>query len=173
MAYTFPWRPRLEASVNAATPLVHDGKVFLTVSYSTGAVLLAPTGNEMEEVWASDKSLSCHYNTPVRVGDYLYGVHGRQEGGNAELRCVEWTTGKVAWAVPRFGIASVMAVDGGLLAVTETGALVRFAADPAGFKEAGRATVLAGPVRAAPAVAGGKLFARDGAKLMCVNLAKR
>ena len=168
--YTFPWRPRLDASVNGATPLVWNGDIFLTVSYSTGAVLLRPKGNEVEEVWANDKSLSCHYNTPVRVGDYLYGVDGRQEGGGAKLRCVEWKTGAVKWSVDRFGVASVLAVDGGLLALTEAGELVRFDASPAAYKERARAAILGNPTRAMPALADGRLFARDGSKLVCVKL---
>src|SRR5204863_1915772 len=129
VAYSYPWRSRLDASVNAATPLVYKGDIFLTASYGTGAVLLRPKGAELEEVWTNDRSLSCHYNTPVRVGDYLYGVHGRQEG-RAELRCVEWKTGAVKWTVPRFGVACLVAVDGGLLALTEGGELVPFDASP-------------------------------------------
>src|SRR4029078_7434458 len=101
VAYSYPWRSRLDASVNAATPLVHKGDVFLTASYGTGAVLLRPQGGGPEEGCANARSLSCHYNTPVRVGDYLYGVHGRQEGGAAMLRCVEWHTGTVTRSVPR------------------------------------------------------------------------
>jgi outer membrane protein assembly factor BamB len=167
--FTFPWRPRIDASVNAATPLVWKDEIFLTVSYNTGAVLLRVKGDELEEVWSNDRSLSCHYNTPVRVGDYLYGVHGRQEGV-AQLRCVEWKTGAMKWTVPRFGTATLIAVDGGLLALTEGGELVRFDAAPDAFKERGRAKVLGTPTRAAPALAGGRLFARDGSKLVCVKL---
>lgn len=167
--FTFPWRPPIDASVNAATPLVWKDEIFLTVSYNTGAVLLRAKGDELEEVWKGDRSLSCHYNTPVRVGGYLYGVHGRQEG-RAELRCVEWKTGAVKWTVPRFGVACLIAVDGGLLALTEDGELVWFDASPDGFKERGRAKVLGSPVRAAPALAAGRLFARDGSKLVCVEL---
>jgi outer membrane protein assembly factor BamB len=166
---TFPWRPRIDASVNAATPLVWKDEIFLTVSYNTGAVLLRAKGDELDEVWSNDRSLSCHYNTPVRVGDYLYGVHGRQEGV-AQLRCVEWKTGAVKWTVPRFGTATLIAVDGGLLALTEGGELVWFDASPGGFKEHGRAKVLGSPTRAAPALADGRLFARDGGKLVCVRL---
>ncbi|MBY0513880.1 MAG: PQQ-like beta-propeller repeat protein, partial [Gemmataceae bacterium] len=168
--YTHPWRPRLNESVNAATPLAWNGEVFLTVSYSAGGVLLRAKGGELEEVWANDRSLSCHYNTPVRVGEYLYGVHGRQEGGGARLRCVAWKTGEVKWNVDRFGVASLVAVDGGLLALTEAGELVRFDASPAAYTERGRAAVLGGPTRAAPALSGGRLFARDGKRLVCVAL---
>jgi len=167
--FTFPWRPRIDASVNAATPLVWKDEIFLTVSYNTGAVLLRAKGDELEEVWSNDRSLSCHYNTPVRVGDYLYGVHGRQEGV-AQLRCVEWKTGTVKWTVPRFGTATLIAVDGGLLALTEGGELIRFDASPDAYKERARAKVLTSPTRAAPALAAGRLFARDGSKLVCVKL---
>ncbi|HJZ55543.1 MAG TPA: PQQ-binding-like beta-propeller repeat protein [Gemmataceae bacterium] len=168
--FTHPWRPRLNESVNAATPLVWKDEIFLSVSYSTGGILLRAKGDALEEVWSNDRSLSCHYNTPVRVGEYLYGVHGRQEGGGAKLRCVEWKTGAVKWSVDRFGVASLLAVDGGLLALTEAGELIRFDASPDAFRERGRAAILGSPTRAAPALADGRLFARDGGKLVCVKL---
>jgi outer membrane protein assembly factor BamB len=170
--FDFPWRPRLNASVNAATPLVWNDEVFITVSYSTGAVLLTAKGREPVEVWSSDKSLSCQYNTPVRVGDYLYGVHGRSDVGNAILRCVEWKTGTVKWSEPNFGVASLLAVDGGLLALTEAGDLVRFDASPEGYRQRSRAAILGKPTRAAPALSGGRFYARDGSKLICINLRK-
>jgi outer membrane protein assembly factor BamB len=168
--YTHPWRPRLEASVNAATPLVWNGDIFLTVSYGAGAVLLRPRGTELDEVWANDKSLSCQYNTPVRVGDFLYGAHGRVDAKAVDLRCVEWKTGTVKWSVPKFGAVTLIAVDGGLLGLTEGGDLVRFDASPDAFKERARAAILGSPTRAVPALADGRLFARDGSKLVCVKL---
>ncbi len=168
--YAHPFRPRLNESVNAATPLVYKDEIFLTVSYSTGAILLKAKGDEAEEVWANDRSLSCQYNTPVRVGEHLYGVHGRQEGGGAKLRCIEWKTGNVKWSVDRFGVASILAVDGGLLALTESGELVRFDANTDAYNERARASILGSPTRALPALADGRLFARDGRKLVCVKL---
>jgi outer membrane protein assembly factor BamB len=170
--YQFPWRPRIDASVNAATPLVWKDEIFLTVSYATGGVLLKVKGGEVDDVWSNDKSLSSQYNTPVRVGDYLYGLHGRSDVGTAQLRCVEWKTGNVKWSEAKFGVAALIAVDNGLLALTETGELVRFDASPDGYKERARAAILTKPTRAAPALADGRLYARDGAKLVCVNLAK-
>lgn len=168
--YDFAWKPRIEASVQAATPLVWKDEIFLTVSYATGAVLLRAKKGELEEVWSNDKSLSSQYNTPVRVGDYLYGTHGRSDVGTAALRCVEWKTGAVKWSESNFGVASVIAVDGGILALTEGGDLVRFDASPEGYKERTRAAILTKPTRAAPALADGRLFARDGRQLVCVGL---
>ena len=156
--------------MNAATPLVWKDEIFLTVSYGTGAVLLRPKGDELEEVWANDKSMSCQYNTPVRVGDYLYGVARPRRGRQGDLRCVEWKTGAVKWSMPKFGATSLIAVDGGLLGVVETGDLVRFEASPEAYKVKARATILGSPTRAAPALADGRLFIRDGKTLACVKL---
>lgn len=168
--YSHPWRPRINESVNAATPLVWKDDIFITVSYSTGGAMLKAKGGELTEVWVNDKSLSCQYNTPVRVGDHLYGLHGRSDVGTAQLRCVEWKTGAVKWSEARFGVAVLVAVDGGLLALTESGDLVRFDASPDGYKERARFKLLGDKTRAAPALSDGRLYARDGNKLVCVKL---
>ena len=168
--YTHPWRPRLNESVNAATPLVWKNDIFITVSYGTGAALLRPKGDQLDELWANDKSMSCQFNTPVRVGDYLYGAHGRVDARNVDLRCVEWKTGTVKWSQPKFGSTTLIAVDGGLVGLVENGDLVRFEASPEGYKAKARATILGSPTRAAPALADGRLFARDAKVLVCVKL---
>jgi len=170
--FTHPWRARLDASVNAASPVVRKDEVLLTTSYGTGAILLKPNGKELDEIWSNDTALSCHFNTPVLVGDYLYGVHGRAEGGAAKLRCVEWKTGTVKWSVDQFGCAGLIAVDGAMLAVTESGELVRFATDATAYKELARGKIVDGTVRAMPALADGKLYVRNEKKLACLNLKK-
>ena len=76
-----PFRARIQASVNAATPLVSGNQIFLTASYNTGAILLEAANDDWKEIWKNDSSLSCHYNTPVKVGEFLFGVDGRQEAG--------------------------------------------------------------------------------------------
>jgi hypothetical protein len=50
-------------------------------------VLLKLAGKEPEEVWSNDKSLSSQYTTPVRVGDFLYGTHGRADTGAGTTSC--------------------------------------------------------------------------------------
>jgi hypothetical protein len=64
-------------------------------------------------------------------------------------------------------------VDGGLLAVTEGGELVRFDADPAKYVERGRVKILNSVTRAAPALAEGRLFVRDSDRLVCLNLRRK
>jgi outer membrane protein assembly factor BamB len=165
------WRARIEASVNAATPLVIDGHVFASASYNTGAGLFKVNKDGLEVVWANDKTLSAHYNTPVRQGDYLYGIEGRQEQ-SPELRCVEWKTGKVRWSKENFGCASMVLADGKLIALTEEGDLVLAEATPEAYREKGRAALLTGPCRAEIALANARLSARDARKVYCWNLKK-
>jgi outer membrane protein assembly factor BamB len=169
--YEKRWRSRMDASVNAATPLVLGDRIFLTSSYDTGALLVKASKDKVEELWKGDDILSCHFGTPVHVDGYLYGFDGRQEGGT-ELRCVELKSGKVMWKQEGFGCGSIIAAQGMLLILSEGGDLVLAEATSAGYREKARATVLGKPCRAAPALSDGKLYARDGGKLVCWNLKK-
>jgi outer membrane protein assembly factor BamB len=170
--YSKHWRSRMDASVNAATPLVVDGQIFLTACYGTGAVLLQPKKDGLDEVWKSNEVLSCHYGTPVYHDGYLYGFDGRQEE-TARLRCVELKSGKVQWTAEGFGCGSMIVADGKLIILTEDGDLVLAKATPEKYQELARAAVLTNrPCRAPIALADGKLYGRDGHKLMCWDLKK-
>jgi outer membrane protein assembly factor BamB len=165
------WRSRNQASVNAATPLVVNDQVFVSSSYQTGAVVWKIRPDGATPLWKGDDVLSNHYNTSVYRDGFLYGIEGRQEYG-AHLRCVEWATGKVRWTKERFGCATLALVEGTLLGLTENGDLVAFAASPESYRELARAKVLNGPIRAAFAISGGRLYARDGKELVALNLKK-
>src|SRR5262249_37483199 len=103
---------------------------------------------------------------------YLYGIDGRQEQG-ARLRCVELRTGKVQWEKERFGCASLILADGRLIALTEDGELVLIEPTPEGYREKSRAAVLtATRCRAEVALDEGRLYGRDGKKLVCWNVRK-
>ena len=63
--------------------------------------------------------------------------------------------------------------DGQIIALTEDGDLVLIEATPEGYKEKARAAVLkATPCRAEIALADGRLYGRDGKKLVCWNVKK-
>ena len=170
--YSKHWRSRMDASVNAATPVVVDDQIFLTACYGTGAVLLRVKKDGLEEVWKGDDVLSCHYGTPVYQDGYLYGFDGRQEDG-ARLRCVEMKSGKVKWTSEGFGCGSMIVAGGKLIILTENGDLMLAKVNAEKYEELARATVLANrPVRAPIALADGKLYGRDGRKLVCWDLKK-
>jgi outer membrane protein assembly factor BamB len=163
------WRSRMDASVNAATPVVVGDQLFFTACYNTGAILVRVKKDGLEELWHNDTSLSCHFSTPVYHDGYLYGFHGRQESGT-EMRCVELKTGAVRWSKEGFGCGAMLVADGRLIVLSEGGDLVLAGCDPKQYDEKARASILTGPCRAHPALAEGRLYARDGKRLVCWNL---
>jgi outer membrane protein assembly factor BamB len=169
--FEFPWRARIQASVNAATPLVIDDQVFISASYATGAALLQIEGNVPKKLWSSDDVLSNHYATSVVRGGYLYGYHGRQEHGPT-LRCVELKSGKVAWNVEQFRAGTVTLAGDYLFLLKEDGELVLASASPQQFRPVARARLLPATVRSYPALSQGLLYARNENTLVCVDLRK-
>ena len=167
--HSLRWRARSHASVNAAMPLVIGNRVFLSSSYRTGATLLDLGGDRLEQLWFSDDALSNHYATSVHKDGYLYGFHGRQEYGQV-LRSVELATGKVQWEQRGFRAGTVTLAGDRLLILVENGELVVAEASPKGFHSLARAKVLDGTVRAYPALAQGRLYARNVSRLVCVDL---
>lgn len=167
--YARPWRSRMNASVNAATPLFVDGQLFLSASYGTGAILLRVGKDRADEVWKGDGIMSNHYATCVYQDGCLYGFDGRQEQ-RARLRCIDWQTGRVCWTQEGFGCGWIILAQGRLYILSEDGDLVVVEATPEGYRERARARVLGRPCRAPIALASGRLYARDRGRLACWDL---
>jgi outer membrane protein assembly factor BamB len=168
LRFTFRWRSRSQASVNAAAPLVIGDLVFLSASYETGATVLRVEGDKVKQVWASDDAISNHYATSVYRDGYLYGYHGRQELGQS-LRSIELKTGKVQWNVDGFGAGTVTLAGDNLVLLRESGELVIAPASPKAFQPASKVQILPATVRAYPALADGRLYARNERTLMCLE----
>jgi hypothetical protein len=88
-------------------------------------VLLRVKPGEARVVWSDaekrrDKSMQTHWNTPIHHEGYLYASSGRHTE-NAELRCVELTTGKVMWSEPNLTRSSLLYVDGHFVCLGEDG----------------------------------------------------
>ncbi len=168
-AVDFPWRSRMNASVNAATPLVIDNFIFLSSSYGTGAILLQWNDGRVKKVWAGDDILSNHYASAVYHDGYLYGFDGRQESGPS-LTCVEFKTGKPQWRQDGFGAGTITVAGNHLLILKENGELLLADASPKKFEITGRTQILGTTARAYPAISDKKIFARDKSQLVCVSL---
>jgi outer membrane protein assembly factor BamB len=167
--FEFPWRARMSASVNAATPLVVGDRVFVSASYRTGAALLRVSGEQYELVWSSRDTLSNHYATSVVKEGHIYGFDGRQEHG-PQLSAITLEQGKAVWTHTGLGAGTLMLVKDGLLILTEDGKLVLADASPKEYKERARATLLPGVVRAYPALSNGLFYARNESTLVCVDV---
>jgi outer membrane protein assembly factor BamB len=169
LTMSFPWRSAMNASVNAAVPLVVNSVVFLSASYGVGAVVLDLSGKNPKKVWSGDDILSNHYASSVHHKGFLYGFDGRQEQG-PRLRCVELATGKVNWTKENLGAGTVTLAHEQLVVLTEKGELIVADATPKTFSPKVRTQVLPNEVRAYPALANGCLYARSKAKFVCLRL---
>ncbi len=175
--FHFPWRAKIEQSVNAANPVVVGDQVLLSECYGPGATLLRIKGNQCETLWSDadserqDKRLQCHWNTPIHVNGYVYGCSGRHTE-QAEIRCLEWATGKVMWRKKGFSRSSLLYVDGHFVALTEDGILLLFKPNPEKYEEVSRWVIddLAYPCWAAPVLSHGLLYLRGKGRLLCVEL---
>lgn len=147
-------------TVNAATPLINGNQLFLTASYGIGCRMLDMSINPPKDLWASRDVISSQYATPVRVGDFLYAIDGREDMGDAGLVCVRWVDGKEMWRKPSFGTAHLIAVGDRVLAQTTDGRIELFAASPEAFRQLAVAELPEGSYRSLPALAGGVLFCR-------------
>lgn len=157
--FEFPFGQR-GPTVNAASPLTFDKYLFLTASYGIGAQLWELRQGQPVQVWANDETLSSQFTTPVHHAGYLYGTHGREDIGTAELRCVAAATGKVQWSRPDFGVAHTILAGDKLLILTTAGRLVLAPTSASGFEPLATAQLVEGVTRALPALAGGRLYFR-------------
>jgi outer membrane protein assembly factor BamB len=131
--FHFPFRAKKLESVNASNPVVVEDTVFITESYGPGSAVLRVAPGEFEVVRQDPnprvQSMSAHFMTPIHHRGYLYGSHG-QGSGEAELRAVEFATGKVAWSTPGLGRVTLLYADGHLVVYTERGRVLLVEATP-------------------------------------------
>jgi outer membrane protein assembly factor BamB len=175
--FHFPWRAKDLESVNAANPVVIGDKVLLTECYGPGAVFLDLKGGKPKAVWSDaekdrfDKSLQCHWNTPIHVDGFVYGSSGRHTE-DAELRCVELKTGDVKWEKKRTTRCTLMHVDGHFVSLSEYGILSLIKVNPQKYEEVSKYEVpeLLYPCWAPPVLSNGILYLRGKGKLVALEL---
>jgi outer membrane protein assembly factor BamB len=188
--FHYPWRDRGLESVNASMPVVRGDEVFISETYGPGSSLLKVAPGRHEVVWKDDdrrrgKAMQTHWNTPIEVDGFLYGSSGRHTE-NAELRCIEWPTGKVRWSRPGMSRCSLTYIHGHFLCLGEFGQLWLVKANPDQYEEVAaidygdpslgdKLLGKPGPVLkpytwAAPIVAHGLLYLRGEGRLVCLEL---
>ncbi len=171
--FRFPFGAR-GPTVNAASPLVFDDRLFVSAAYGVGGHLAKLTRNSAVQVWANDTTMSSQYSTCVHHDGHLYGTHGREDFANGELRCIEANTGQVKWTAPGFGVAHTILVGDHLLLWTNQGRLVLAPASPVGYQPLASAQLSNQITRALPAYSNGRFLFRDnqgnGGTLKCVTL---
>jgi outer membrane protein assembly factor BamB len=175
--FRHPWRARIEESVNASNPVVIGDKVLVSECYGPGSLLLEVKNGKPREIWSDaakdrlDKSLLCHWNTPIHVDGYVYGCSGRHDN-DADLRCIELATGEVAWSKRRTYRCTLTLVDGHFVCLSEYGLLSLIKVNPKRHEEVSHYQVpeLEYPCWAPPVLSNGVLYLRGKGKLVALEL---
>ncbi len=188
--FHFPWRARDFESVNASNPVVVGDQVFITETYGPGSALLKVKEGGYDVLWTDakkppdEKSMQCHWNTPIHHNGYLFGSSGRHLG-NAELRCIELVSGKVMWSQPDLTRCSLLMVDGHFVCLSEVGRLHLLKVNPHKYEELSMmdlhqlarlprhermGQVPRDPWWAAPVLSHGLLYVRGDNRLLCLEL---
>jgi outer membrane protein assembly factor BamB len=167
--FEFPFG-RLGPTVTAANPLVLGDRVFITASYNFGAKLAKVGATGSVELWDSDEVMSSQYTTCIQHEGALIGIHGRQDQGLADLRCINPTTKKTLWNESRFGYATMIKADGKLIILKTDGTLVLAKASKSGYTELSSHKVMNSTSRALPALSNGLLYIRDTKTLKCLDI---
>jgi len=180
------YRAKSLESVNASNPVVVGNQVLLSECYGPGGLLLKVKPSAPEVIWKDadkgrDKSLQCHWMTPIHVDGYVYGSSGRHED-EAELRCVELATGKVMWSERDLKRSSLLLVDGHFICLGEHGTIRLIKVNPKKYEEISSMDIphpddaelklLRYPCWAAPVLSHGLLYVRGKDRLVCLELIK-
>lgn len=173
----FLWNYRriVNGTANIATSLFHDGHVFCSTAYGTGAALLKLSATAADEVYfLKSGTFQNHHGGFLRIGDCIYGGSGHNAGNPT---CIEWKTGKVMWqqSQPGGGSGSVVAADGCLYFLYQKGQVALIEATPEAYKLKGKFELprRGGPAWAHPVVHGGKLYLRWADTLFCYDVKQR
>jgi outer membrane protein assembly factor BamB len=184
--FHYPWRAKLLESAIASTPVVVGNMVFISETYGPGSSVLRVRPGGFDVVWKDadnirvERAMQTHWNTPIELDGYLYGCSGRHTA-NAELRCIEFATGKVQWTQPELSRCSLLYADGHLVCLTEYGDLLLLRPNHQKYEEVARTRIvdpqsgrdlLEYPCWAAPILSHGLLYVRGKNRLVCVEFKK-
>lgn len=186
--WRFPWK--VGSGMSIATPVLSGDHIFVSCFYSGS--LLVKLGNNYtsaEKVWQrcgeserKTDALHCVMNTPVILGNFIYGVDSY-----GELRCLELATGNRVWedltAVNKNRWANIHFIQNGNITwmFNEHGELIISELSPKGFHEISRTKIIEptkkqlprGVTWSHPAFANKHVFIRNDQELVCVDLSKK
>jgi outer membrane protein assembly factor BamB len=168
--YAFPYKVS-----TAASPVVGGDIVYCSAGYGVGAgaVKITKDGGEFKatEIFRApgNTPLANHWSTPVLKDGFMYGMFQFKEYGKGPVKCVELATGDVKWTKEGFGPGHVILMGNDVVALSDAGEVVRFAASPTEYKELGRQKVLDGKCWTTPSVSGGRLFVRSTKEASCLE----
>jgi outer membrane protein assembly factor BamB len=169
------WREEWRTSydVNAATPIYHDGHLFVGSEYNHGCMMLRLDGRRARKLWEK-KDILCKFQPPILDGDHLYA------NSAGTLKCMSWPDGKIVWQAKdrdlRLGPGGSMVRvgDDKLITLSEQGKLSLVRADPHGVKLLAQEQVFDGSeIWSTPLLYGGKLYVKGGDEFLCLDVSAK
>jgi outer membrane protein assembly factor BamB len=175
------WHTTWETSygVNAATPIffqaraadqVHD-YLFISSGYGKGCAVLEiirkADGTPGVKLVYEHNRMRNQFTTSVRLGNHVYGID------EADLVCMDVRSGKVSWKQRGVGKGSLIASDGHLIVLSETGDLALVQATPEGYRELTSFQIFNSKCWTPPTLAHGRLYVRDEEEIVCLDLRKK
>lgn len=174
------WRHELSVSYDehSAWPLYAEPHLMIASPFHVGAQLfrLEPQGEQIagRSVW-SNRHFSQDVLSGVLVEGHVYGFDLKDVQARAhrpsrgEFRCLELLTGQERWSTSATGHASVLAADGKLYLLNDSGTLILARLSLERWEELGRVSILGGGLCwTPPTLAQGRLFARNQSRAVCV-----
>jgi outer membrane protein assembly factor BamB len=171
------WRAEVKFNVStAASPVVVGDYVFASAGYGVGAYgfTVSKSGSawKAEQVMRvpGDQQIANHWSTPVAHGGHLYGMFQFKKYGSGPVKAVKLPDGEVTWSKEGFGPGHVVLTNGNVLALSDAGELVVFAAKPDAYTELARAKVIDGKCWTTPVISNGLVFVRSTKEAACIDL---
>jgi outer membrane protein assembly factor BamB len=157
------WSRDPERAVYGATPIIWDGKIFLSSAYNNGCVLLEPSSDGLEVVWENREMRTSHAGC-VLFEDHIYGFD------RAILKCID-LDGNPKWRERGIGLGAMSIVGGRLLVVGAKGEVIVAEANPEKYVELSREKVMdGGAYWSTPVLSHGLVYARNSlGDMVCLD----
>ncbi|MCZ6673314.1 MAG: PQQ-like beta-propeller repeat protein [Verrucomicrobia bacterium] len=162
---------RAKFDLTASTPVVLDGGKSIYIHANSESDLLSFDGKTLSSKW-SNRKLQNSLSGAILIDGSLYGLNGNHKSKKTQLYSRDFKGGEQYWSVPNFGYASLIAVGGTLLILTEDGELVSAEASTRGYNEISRKKLLDAICWTNPVYANGQIYVRnDHGVLICLERA--
>jgi len=160
--WSLPWKT--EIAVNAADPIYHDGRVFITTTYGKHAAVFDVSTGRPEQVWKTEGSA---FSSGFRWMDHVFCFTGDS------FSCLEFHGGKRKWRQLYAGGGSVIVAGDKIILLNSTGHLWIAPLSTAGFRPVIDQKVHGGVTWTPPSLADGRLYVRNKEGLVvCLQIGR-
>jgi outer membrane protein assembly factor BamB len=166
----FKYRPQGWRAAPMVQPQQLDDRS-LVVALGDGVGTTRLVVNTASEAWTVREEWSSKALKPA-FNDYVYFQRNLYGFDQNIFTCVNAETGDRQWKKGRYGFGQVLLFEeqGLLVILAESGEIVLLKCDPKENRELGRLAVLDGKTWNHPAFAAGRLYVRNGAEAVCLDL---